>query len=259
MGEIRADIAANGIATVTLSNPERMNAMQLAMWQSLAQIMQDLSGDAKVRVIVLRGDGQAAFVSGADISEFNTLRATPEAVEHYDRCVEQAEAAVGACRKPVIAAISGVCYGGGLGIAASCDLRYVSADARLCLPAGKLGLGYGLEDVTRLHRMLGAARATELLLTAKVYQGEQAVAAGLAHECVTDVFAHAQAQAERIAGFAPLTMQSIKMALQHIDAVVGAPNQSEVQAAVSACFASEDYAEGRLAFAQKRAPVFKGR
>jgi enoyl-CoA hydratase/carnithine racemase len=259
MGEIRTDIAADGIATVTLSNPERMNAMQLAMWQSLAQTMQTLSSDDQVRVIVLRGDGQAAFVSGADISEFNSLRATPEAVEHYDRCVEQAEAAVGACCKPVIAAVSGVCYGGGLGIAASCDLRYASTDARFCLPAGKLGLGYGLEDVGRLHRMLGAAGAAELLLTAKVYQGEQAVAAGLAHACVADVFAHAQEQAERIAAFAPLTMRSIKMALQHIDAVAGAPTQAQVQSAVSACFASEDYAEGRLAFAQKRTPQFKGR
>ena len=259
MGEVRTDLSERGIATVTLSNPTRMNAMQLGMWQALAKTMQTLSDDERVRVVLLRGEGSAAFVPGADISEFNELRATPEAVAYYDQCVEEAESAVGACRKPVIAAISGVCFGGGLGIAASCDLRYASLDARFCVPAGKLGLGYGLEDIKRLHRILGATTVTELLLTAKVYKGEDAARVGLAHACVDDVFAHSLAQAESIAALAPMTLRSIKMALQHIDAVAGAPGANELAKAVQACFDSEDYAEGRRAFAEKRAPKFIGR
>ena len=259
MGDIKTAVDDKGIATITLSNPTRMNAMQLGMWRSLQQTMQELSADEKVRVLVLRGDGEAAFVSGADISEFNQLRSTPEDVVIYDDCVEAAEAAIGACTKPVIAAISGVCYGGGLGIALSCDLRYTTPDARFCLPAGKLGLGYGLEDVERIHRILGSANAAELLLTAKVYQGEEAVTLGLAHACVDNVFEHAKQVAERVAGFAPLTLKSIKMALQNLGHVPQAPTEAEIQAAVTTCFNSDDYAEGRKAFAEKRIPVFKGR
>lgn len=259
IGDIKTTIDAKGIATVTLSNPTRMNAMQLGMWQSLHQTMYTLSADEQVRVLILRGDGDAAFVSGADITEFNQLRSTPEDVVFYDICVEAAEVAIGACTKPVIAAISGVCYGGGLGIALSCDLRYATPTARFCLPAGKLGLGYGLEDVQRIHRILGAANAAELLLTAKVYQGEEAIALGLTHGCIDDVFDHAQQVAERVAAFAPLTLKSIKMALQHLGHVVQAPSEAEIEEAVTACFGSEDYAEGRQAFSQKRTPVFKGR
>lgn len=258
MGEVRTAIDNKGIATVILSNPARMNAMQLGMWQSLASTMRKLSADDSVRVIVLRGEGDTAFVSGADISEFETLRSTPQAVSHYDACVEEAELAVGACFKPVIAAISGVCYGGGVGIAVSCDLRYASQDCRLAVPAGKLGLGYCLEDVRRLHRVLGAVGTAELLLSARVYRGIEAQDVGLVHACVDDVFAHAQQKAEAIAALAPLTLASIKMALQHIDQVPQAPDENAVAHAVARCFSSDDYAEGRRAFAQKRPPEFKG-
>lgn len=259
MGEINTTIDHKGIATVTLSNPTRMNAMQLSMWQALRDTVQKLSADEQVRILILRGAGDTAFVSGADISEFNTLRSTPEDVAFYDECVEAAEAAIGICTKPVIAAISGVCYGGGLGIALSCDLRFATPEARFCLPAGKLGLGYGLEDVRRMHRILGSANATELLLTAKAYQNQEALNLGLVHACAEDVFSHAQQVAERVAGFAPLTLRSVKMALQHLGGVVGAPSEQAITQAISACFNSEDYAEGRQAFAEKRTPQFKGR
>jgi enoyl-CoA hydratase/carnithine racemase len=259
MAQIKTQTDAAGVAVVTLCNPAKRNAMTLGMWQTLAQTMKALSEDQAVRVVVLRGEGQAAFASGADISEFDQVRSRPEDVAFYDACVEQAETAVGVCTKPVIAAISGACYGGGVGIAASCDLRYVDATARFSVPAGKLGLGYALTDIKRMHRLMGAAAATELLLTARVYDGEAAVNAGMAHACVQDVFAHAMAQAEHVASLAPLTLASIKMALQHLDDMPGAPDVAAVEAAVQACFDSEDYAQGRRAFAQKRAPKFMGR
>lgn len=258
MGDIHTRIDDKGIATITLSNPTRMNAMQLGMWQTLHKTMQTLSAEEQVRVLILRGSGDAAFVSGADISEFNTLRSTPEDVAIYDECVEAAEAAIGICAKPVIAAISGVCYGGGVGIALSCDLRFANPQSRFSVPAGKLGLGYGLDDVRRMHRILGSANATELLLTAKVYRGQEAIDLGLAHACIDDVFDHAQRVAERVAGLAPMTLRSLKMALQHLGGVVGAPSETAIEQAVSACFTSEDYAEGRQAFAEKRIPNFKG-
>jgi enoyl-CoA hydratase/carnithine racemase len=258
MSRVSVEIDGAGVALVTLSNPARRNAMTLAMWQTLSETMVQLSDDRRVRVVLLRGQGEAAFASGADISEFAQVRSRPEDVVFYDACVEQAEAAVGACRKPVIAAISGACYGGGVGIAASCDLRYINPSARFSVPAGKLGLGYALSDIKRLHRLMGAAGTTELLLTAKVYAGQDAVDRGLAHACVTDVFAHAMDQAQQMASLAPLTLVSVKLALQHLDDVPGAPDRSAVDAAVQACFASEDYVEGRTAFAQKRTPQFKG-
>jgi len=259
MGQVLTQISAEGVATVTLSNPDRMNAMQLGMWQALEKVMHTVSADPAIRVVILRGAGDAAFVSGADISEFNELRATPEGVARYDAAVEAAEAAVGNCSKPVIAAISGVCYGGGLGIAFASDLRYSSHHARFCLPAGKLGLGYALEDVQRMHNVLGAARTAELLLTARVYRGEETVSAGMAHACVDDVFAHASEQAQIIASYAPLTLGSIKLALQNIRGGHGAPTPEAVSQSVAKCFSSEDYVEGRRAFAEKRAPEFKGK
>ena len=258
MAQIKSEIDASGVAIVTLCNPERRNAMTLAMWQALAKTMHQLSQDDAVRVVVLRGEGQAAFAAGADISEFDKVRSNQENIAIYDACVEQAETAVGTCGKPVIAAVAGACYGGGVGIAASCDLRYIDDTARFSVPAGKLGLGYPLSDIKRLHRLMGAAGATELLLTAKVYGGQAAVDAGLAQACVPDVFEYALAQAQVIAGLAPLTLASVRMSLQHLDGVAGAPDRAEVDASVQACFASQDYIEGRTAFTQKRAPQFKG-
>jgi enoyl-CoA hydratase/carnithine racemase len=259
MAHITAELDTHGIATLTIAHPERFNAMRLSMWQQLASHRKRLSDDPLVRVVVVRGEGERAFVSGADISEFDVVRASPDDVEHYDQSVESAEAAVANCVKPVIAAISGICFGGGVGIAMACDLRYANDSARFCLPAAKLGLGYSLEDVARLRRVLGRAVTAEMIMTAREYRGSEACDAGFVHAIVDDVFEHVQHQARRIATLAPLTLRALKLALQHTDDNLGVVSKEAVREAVGLCFSSADYTEGREAFAQKRPPVFSGR
>ena len=257
MGLIRTDIQT-GIATLTIDNVARRNAMSLQMWRDLKSSIQALDQNNAVRVIIVRGEGHEAFVSGADISEFGQLRHSPESVRIYDETVEDAEAALLLCRKPVIAAISGFCVGGGLGIMLACDLRYASHNAKFRMPAGRLGLGYGLPDIKRMQSIIGIARATEMLFTAKVYDVREAERIGLIHSSHDDVFVHALEQARLVSENAPLTMRAAKMGLQALYGGPNAPSSQDVSDAVMDCFTSKDYQEGRQAFAEKRTPAFKG-
>lgn len=257
MGSIRTDIQ-KGIATLTIDNVAKRNAMSLQMWRDLKSSIQALEQNSAARVIIVRGEGQEAFVSGADISEFDQLRHSPESVRIYDETVEDAEAAVLLCKKPVIAAISGFCVGGGLGIMLACDLRYASRHAKFRMPAGRLGLGYGLPDIKRMQSIVGIARATEMLFTAKVYDAKEAEHIGLIHSSHDDVFAYAWEQAQLVSDNAPLTLRAAKMGLQALYGGPHAPTAENVSDAVMNCFTSQDYQEGRKAFAEKRTPVFKG-
>ena len=162
------------VATITLSNPGRYNAMSLAMWMQLADTLDMLRSKVAVRVVILRGDGDKAFVSGADISEFNTQRNDPASVAVYDDAVDRAQTALAQFPCPVIAAISGICYGGGLGLAMACDMRYASPNARFRMPAARLGLGYALKGMKRLVDVLGVARTSEMFYTARVMDGATA-------------------------------------------------------------------------------------
>lgn len=252
--ELRRDDA---VAQICISDPERRNAMSVSMWQALHEVVREIDADPAVRVCVLRGEGELAFVSGANIQEFDSERDSPEAVTRYNARVERAQSALTACRVPVIAAISGVCYGGGLGLALACDLRYASPSARFRMPAARLGLGYNAEGMREFVQQIGPQAAAEAFYSARVYDAQAAAQMGIVRAVVDDVFGHAQALARDIASNAPLTVQAAKMALRaalHRD-----PDLNPVRAAVSACFASQDYAEGREAFAQKRPPRFIGR
>jgi enoyl-CoA hydratase len=247
------------VATITLSNPQRFNAMSLAMWNGLADTLQALAANPDVRVVVLRGDGDRAFVSGADISEFDAQRNTDAAVVSYEVAVARALVALTRFARPVIAAISGICYGGGLGLALACDIRYAAPGSKFRMPAARLGLGYTLEGVQRMAAILGAARTAEMFYTARVIDAAQAAQFGMLNEIHDDVFAHAAQVARDIAANAPMTIAAGKLALNAVlDGVDGAAEQA-VEAAVKACFASEDYVEGRKAFAEKRLPVFNNR
>lgn len=250
----------NGVANLVLSNPARYNAMSLGMWESLAQLTREADADPAVRVLVLQGDGDKSFVSGADISEFATVRDNPAQVAHYANAVRDAQEGLSACSKPVIAVIRGICMGGGLGLALACDLRYCADDARFRMPAARLGLGYDLDGTRRMVDILGAARATELLFTARTFDGREAARIGFVHQSYApDALAAAVRETtSAIAANAPLTLRSAKMSIRHLlgDEDVSA---SAVADAVAACFESQDYREGQQAFREKRPPQFTGR
>lgn len=257
MAQVRHQVEEH-VATVVLDNEGKYNAMSLAMWRELASLVTQLRSDASVRVLVLRGQGDKAFVSGADISEFDQQRSSSDGVAAYDRAVDEAQTALAEFPKPTVAAISGICFGGGLGLALSCDLRYCSADARFRMPAARLGLGYAWRGMKALVAALGPMNAAEAFYTARIYDAAQARALQIVQSVHENVFVHAQETAQLIAGNAPLTLRAAKQALvalrdeRHADV-------ASIDAAVKACFASEDYAEGRRAFAEKRPPRFQGR
>lgn len=245
------------VATLVLDNVERHNAMSLSMWTALADHLDALRAQDAVRAVVLRGAGERAFVSGADISEFESQRGDAEAVARYDAAVDRAQTALSEFPVPVIAAIRGICYGGGLGLSLACDLRLAQGDARFRMPAARLGLGYALRGMQRLREVLGPVHAAEIFYTARVIDAAGAARVNLVNEVCDDVFARAAELAETIAGNAPLTIRAAKLALRALgsgDAV----QRAEADAAVARCFASQDYIEGRRAFMEKRAPRFQG-
>ena len=257
MGSVHHTIEAH-VATVVLSNEARMNAMSLAMWRQLAATLVQLQSNPEVRVVVLRGEGERAFVAGADISEFDSQRSGSDGVATYDRAVDDAQTALAHFPLPVIAAISGICYGGGLGLALSCDLRYASSSAKFRMPAARLGLGYAYRSMQNLVSNLGPMAAAEAFYSARVYNATEAQQRGIVLSVHDDVFSHCHALALQIAESAPLTIRAGKQTMVSL-AQREPPDLNVINAAVNACFASEDYAEGRQAFAQKRTPLFKGR
>lgn len=235
--------------------------MTFGMWTTLGEAIPRLDADPDVRVLLLRGAGDKAFISGADISEFATLRSTPEGVAAYDHSVETAEQALGACSKPVVACIQGVCYGGGMGIAMACDLRYASEDATFRMPAARLGLGYALRGMAQIVNGVGPARAPELFYTARTFDGAEAERIGMVHKCHPSQLLDAQVAdiVSAIAANAPLTLRAAKLGIR---ACLAGAEQTDIAAAgkaIQACFTSADYIEGRQAFAEKRAARFTGK
>jgi enoyl-CoA hydratase/carnithine racemase len=247
------------VATITLRNEGRFNAMSMAMWLQLRETLDAIDADPIVRAVVLRGDGDKAFVSGADITEFGEKRNDPASVAVYDTAVANAQGALAGFRCPVIAAISGICYGGGLGLVMACDLRYAAPNAKFRMPAARLGLGYAYAGIKRMVAILGISKASEVFYTANVYTAADALRLGLVGSVTDDVFATAAETAAVIASNAPLTIRAGKQAFNALLSGGSPDDLAAVDAAVKACFKSEDYAEGRAAFAEKRVPIFNAR
>jgi len=246
------------IGTLTFNNPERHNAMSLDMWRAATTVLEQFELDPAVRVIVLTGAGGKAFVSGADISKFESERNTLDAVAEYNAAVDRFSQALGECSKPTIAMILGYCVGGGLGIAVCCDLRIANDAGRFAVPAAKLGLGYGYANIRRIMNLVGPQFTTEMLLTARQFDASDALRTGLVNHVVPDgeIEGYVRDLAETIAGNAPLTIRAAKRIVRELRS--DSPDVAACDALVRQCFESADYREGRSAFMEKRKPVFRG-
>lgn len=247
------------VAAITIDNERRRNALNLAMWRAIPEAIADASADPNIRVVVLAGAGPLAFSAGADISEFATVRSTPDDVAAYEHAVEAALEAVASCPKPTIAAIRGICFGGGFELALACDLRIAEAGARFRMPGTRLGLGYAYSAVEMFVARLGPAATAEILFTGEAFDAAAALRLAVVQQVhAADAFEAARgALLETIASNAPLTLVAAKRALIELSRPHGERNKAAVDALVAACFASPDYAEGRAAFAEKRPPLFK--
>jgi len=249
-----------GVGIVTFNNPERHNAVSLEMWLATKQILDEFAADNDVRVVVLTGAGTKAFVSGADVSKFDSERASLEAVRAYNVKSDAAYSSIYEFPKPTIAMIRGYCIGGGLGLATCCDLRIAAEDSRFAVPAAKLGLGYGHVGLKRLIDIVGPAFAKEIFFTARQFDAKEALAMGLVNRVVpaAELEASVKAITDMICANAPLTIKAVKFTAGEILKDESKRNLARSNELVEQCFASRDYSEGRSAFMEKRKPVFTG-
>ena len=248
------------VGIMTFNNPEKHNAVSYDMWEAAEKILDGFETDPDVRVIVLTGAGGKAFVSGADISKFESERATEAAVLSYNAIVEKVYSRIYRFPKPTIAMIRGYCIGGGLNLAICCDMRYATEGSKFSLPAAKLGLGYGYKGLRRYIETIGPVATKEIFYTARQFSSAEAHRWGMVNDVIADdaLDQTVMATANTIAGNAPMTIATIKRSTVEILKDAELPDTAICDEMVAACFASNDYKEGRTAFLEKRKPRFEG-
>jgi enoyl-CoA hydratase/carnithine racemase len=258
-GEVR--IERDGpIARLVFDHEERRNAITVDMWDAIPGAIQTLQEDSRVRVVIMRGAGSEAFVSGADISEFERTR-TGNAGKEYDALTARAFAALQALEKPLIASIHGYCIGGGAAIALTADLRYAADDARFAVPPARLGLGYHTAGIRTLIRTVGFSETADLLFTARRVGADEARHIGLVNEVFAKEALDASVDelAQMIANNAPLTIRSAKISLQELAKLDTERDTARINDSIERCYQSDDFREGVRAFLEKRKPKFRGK
>jgi enoyl-CoA hydratase len=247
------------VATVTLSNPGKLNALDLDMWKRLGKVVRELDADAALRCIVVRGAGDKAFAAGADISEFEKTRSSSKVARKYGEQLEATMDAIARCRHPIVAMIHGACVGGGVEIITLCDLRICGASSRFGIPINKLGLVVGYGEMKGLVDLVGRAAAMEILLEGRILNAAEAKDMGLVNRVVADdkVEEEATAAARRIAAGAPLVARWHKQFIRRLSAKRELSDADWAEG--YACFDTADFREGLAAFLAKREPRFRGK
>ena len=248
------------IGWVIFNNPAKRNAMSMDMYLAAGDAYEAYARDPAVRVVILKGAGDKAFVSGADISEFKEKRATAAAMEEYEAASNRAAKALRECPKPTIAMIRGFCMGGGMGTAVACDLRIASDDSRFGVPAAKLGVGYRYDRLKQLEALVGPSFTMEIFYTGRQFSAEEALTMGLINRMLpaAELEKYVLDYATTIANNAPLTIAAVKKSVVEMGKDESRRDVAACDRMVDACFASKDYIEGRDAFMEKRTAVFRG-
>lgn len=258
-GKILASIE-NGVGRVVFNQPEKRNAMSVNMWEGMGQALDLFAEDRSVRCVVLQGAGDKAFVSGADISQFEKVRNNADAQREYERLTSAGRMKLSTYEKPVIAQIRGFCMGGGLGIAMSTDIRIASEDSQFGIPAAKLSIAYGFDMVRALVDLVGPAHAHMILMTGERFDAREAERIGLVNKVVPvgELDATVEKLTATLAANAPLSLRTNKMTVKAVLKDPADRDMGAIRAAMAACFDSNDYREGRRAFMEKRKPAFTG-
>ncbi|HEY7040450.1 MAG TPA: enoyl-CoA hydratase [Methylomirabilota bacterium] len=250
------------IGWITFNQPEKRNAVSQEMWQAMPDYVAELSADDAIRVVILRGAGEQAFVAGADISQFKDRRRNAADEEEYRRISGAGSQSLANLRKPLLAMIHGFCIGGGVSIAITCDMRIAADDARFGIPAARLGLGYHYHGMEKLMSLIGPAYTKELFFTARTdFSAHDALRMGLVNQVVpkADLERFTRDYALTMSRNAPLTLRSAKASVEQLVRPEGSRDYAMLDRLIKDCFDSQDYQEGVKAFSEKRRPQFQGR
>lgn len=250
------------IGWITFNQPEKRNAVSQEMWQAMPEYVTDLAADPAIRVVILRGAGETAFVAGADISQFKDRRRNAADEEEYRRISGAGSDSLARLGKPLVAMIHGFCIGGGVSIAITCDLRIAADDARFGIPAARLGLGYHYKGMEKLMSLIGPSYTKELFFTARTdFTAQDALRMGLVNQVVpkADLERFTRDYALTMSRNAPLTQRSAKASVEQILKPEAQRDYALLDKLIKDCFDSQDYQEGVKAFSEKRRPQFQGR
>ena len=246
---------------IRFNNPAKHNALSLDMWEAVPALLEKAAKDDNVRVVVFSGEGGKSFISGADISQFEDLRAAKEAVKKYEAVAESCLEGIYEFAKPTIACIRGYCIGGGLNVAIACDLRVATEGSTFSIPATRLGLGYRVSAMRNLTNLVGPGNAKDIFFTGRRLDAKEAHRIGLVNRIAPDdgLDALLAEYTTAIGTGAPLTIKAGKRIIQEVLKLDSEFDLEGCRRLLLDCFESEDYAEGRKAFMEKRKPAFKGK